>query len=289
MNDFQCNICQGRDAVFYCRKDSIDVFSCRNCGHKYVNGAPNYKEMEGHYSQEYFQPYIKSEDTHLRKRFKKRIAEIKKIRFPGVLLDAGCGAGTFLKLAQDEGYKAFGVELSRWACEYASNNFCLDVYNGDLKGAPYLPETFDVITLWHVLEHINDPKSLLARAHKLLKPKGLLALEVPNIASLPAKISGVDWELMAPKEHFSYFSPRAIEMLLEYSGFRILKQQSYLWTTPAMFFKAQAKKSGRYMQLILRLAAALSRIFSFLRFRAMPDFLKGDIITVYAVKVEGSL
>ena len=278
-----CNICLSPDRELYCRKESIDVFRCRTCGLIYVSDIKSDKDIEEHYSKEYFEIYLETEPIHLRKRFKKRIKEIKKIRVSGALLDVGCGVGSFLRLAHAEGYETSGVELSHYAAEYARSNFGLSVFNGELKNAGFASETFDIITLWHVLEHVSDPKKFLVQVNRLLKKNGLLVIEVPNIRSIAATISLMNWELMAPKEHLFYFNSYTLKKLLQDTGFSILKAQSYFWTTPAMILKAKACSADN-KSTILNLTASLCHVFSPIRFKVLPDFIKGDVMTVFTLK-----
>ena len=280
-----CKICLSHRAEFYCDKYSIDVIKCLGCGLIYVDKIKAEEDIKKHYSEDYFKPYLKDSGVHLKKRFKKRIKEIKKIKFPGNLFDVGAGAGFFLKLAADEGYKTYGVELSRWAAKYAKDNFDLDIFPGKLNDAGFSPGAFDVVTLWHVLEHVVDPKDFLSQVSSLLKSGGLLAVEVPNIGSIAAKLSGINWELMAPDEHFFYFNQFTLEKLLTDSGFKIIKKQSYFWTTPAMLVANMKKPSGSYGKVIVNILIGLASMFSFLRFKVLPGFIKGDVITFYALKV----
>lgn len=279
-----CNICSSPDRELYCRKDSINVFRCCQCGLIYAGEIQSSKNIEKHYSKEYFEIYLKTEPIHLKNRFEKRIKEIKKIKFPGMLLDVGCGVGSFLRLARDEGYETSGVELSRYAAEHAWNNFGLRVFNSELNDAGFAPKTFDIITLWHVLEHVTDPKKFLIEVNRLLKKNGLLVVEVPNIGSIAARISLMNWELMAPKEHLFYFNPHTINRLLKETGFSTIKNQTYFWTTPAMVIKAKADSIKNNGNAILKLIAFLCYIFSPVRFKVLADFIKGDVITIFAIK-----
>jgi 2-polyprenyl-3-methyl-5-hydroxy-6-metoxy-1,4-benzoquinol methylase len=268
----------------YCQKESIDVLRCRTCGLIYVGGIKNENDIKSHYSEKYFETYLETEDIHIKKRFKKRVREIKKIRAFGKLLDVGCGVGSFLKLARAEGYDPSGVELSRYATEYARNNFGLSVFNGNLQDAGFSSETFDIITLWHVLEHTRDPKSFLLEVNRLLKIGGLLVIEVPNIGSIAASVSPVSWELMAPKEHFFYFNPDTIELLLQATGLTTLKRQTYFWTTPSMIIRENAHFRGNSKSTTLKFLALLLHIFSPIRFKVLPNLMTGDVLTVFALK-----
>ncbi len=281
-----CNLCQHAAPELYCRKNSIDVVRCLHCGLIYAREMQKNNDLIKHYSDEYFEPYLKTKSIHLKKRFGKRIQEIKQYVFPGSLLDVGCGAGFFLKLAADAGYSAQGVEFSSYAAEYARQNFGLHVFQGELSDASFGREAFDIITLWHILEHIHDPGEFLGRVNGLLRRNGLLALEVPNIGSTAARIGGVNWELMAPEEHFYYFDEGTIRRYLKNSGFTIISIRSFYWTTPAMILRACAANRQGLNNLLLHYLAAIASSLSFFRFQAAPSVLPGDVFTIYAVKKE---
>lgn len=287
MNDASlCRLCLSSDTQLYCRKESVDVYRCRGCGLIYVNHIHTYPEIKEHYSKEYFKPYLKTERIHFKKRFKRRIREIKKLKFAGELLDVGSGAGFFLNLASNEGYRVKGVELSKWACQYAKDNFSLDIFCGELKDAPFKEASFDIITLWHILEHTTDPKEFLIQVNRLLRPGGILAIEVPNIGSNVAKVCGQNWELLAPREHLFYFNQDTLNGLLRDAGFGILRTQSYLWTTPAMVFKSMAGLTIGFKRFILRIVSLFLSVFSVFRFITLPNFIEGDVVTIYATKKE---
>jgi 2-polyprenyl-3-methyl-5-hydroxy-6-metoxy-1,4-benzoquinol methylase len=279
-----CNLCLHADPVWHCRKDSIDVFRCLHCGLIFAGEMQGNEELIKHYSDQYFEPYLKTESIHLEKRFKKRIDEIRQYAFPGTLLDVGCGAGFFLKLAAETGYATEGVELSPYAAKYARQKLGLRVFQGELSDARFARESFDIITLWHILEHVHDPGTFLGQVNGLLKKNGLLAVEVPNIGSLSARAAGVKWELMAPKEHFYYFNENTIKRYLENSGFNVILIHSFYWTTPAMILRAYAGARRGLYSLIVRSLAAMASCMSFIRFRTAPSALPGDVLTIYAVK-----
>jgi 2-polyprenyl-3-methyl-5-hydroxy-6-metoxy-1,4-benzoquinol methylase len=283
-----CNLCRHADTQLYCRKDGIDVVRCRCCGLIFAASMQKKEDLIKHYSDGYFEPYLKTQSFHLKKRFKKRIQDIKQIVFPGRLLDVGCGAGFFLKLAEHTGYKVEGVELSHYAAKYARDQLGLHVFQGELGDAGFVPKSFDIITLWHIVEHVHDPKNFLIQVDALLKDNGLLAMEVPNIGSPVARMAGVHWELMAPKEHFYYFDVKTMKRYLEESGFKVIRMQTFIWTTIAMIFRAKAASRNGLSRFLLYLLAALTWCLSFIRFRNLPASIIGDVLTVYAVKKRGT-
>lgn len=139
------------------------------------------------------------------------------------LLDIGCFTGIFLdylRKTENEKYKAYGIEPSKWAAEvcrskglYVKESFFLDEY--------FKEEYFDTLTMFDVLEHANQPLDFLLKANKILKKNGLLLITTPNIDSLFHKIFKRNFwfiEIM----HLFYFSPKTIKILLERAGFKVL-------------------------------------------------------------------
>ena len=108
-------------------------------------------------------------------------------------------------------------------------------------------------------------------------------MEIPNIGSIAARISGVSWELMSPKNTF-YFNPDIIKRLLRETGFSIIKAQSYLWTTPEMVLRAKAESARGYKKCIMKILSFACWGFSVLRFRTLPRVVQGDVMAIYARK-----
>jgi 2-polyprenyl-3-methyl-5-hydroxy-6-metoxy-1,4-benzoquinol methylase len=134
------------------------------------------------------------------------------------LLDIGCGEGLFLQEISGIVGSANGLEPTHLYAEYAKNNLHLDVKQGTVEETIFPDEFFDVITMFHVLEHLTDPEDTLRNLRKWLKHRGLLVIEVPNIQSPAARYKGMSWELIFP-EHRLYFTQRSLRYLLEKSGF----------------------------------------------------------------------
>jgi 2-polyprenyl-3-methyl-5-hydroxy-6-metoxy-1,4-benzoquinol methylase len=170
--------------------------------------------------------------AELEARYQKRLTEISGFlgRKTGKLLDVGCSIGFFLLTARNLGWQVKGVELNAETGEYARNQFHLDVATGKLEEVNYGTEEFDVITAWDVIEHVPDPVSLLKSARKLLRPDGVLALQIPNMDSVMARYTGPRWYWWSVPDHLSHFTPKSIKKILDISGFEL----SYLhtWDSP---------------------------------------------------------
>jgi len=138
----------------------------------------------------------------------------------GSLLDVGAATGFFLELARRRQWKTCGVEPSDYATHVATDKG-LDVRCGVLEDLSLPEGSFDVITMWDVIEHVTDPRESLAKAFALLTPGGTLALNTPDSASLLARLLGLRWHLVVPPEHLILFSRKSLELLLREAGFEV--------------------------------------------------------------------
>jgi 2-polyprenyl-3-methyl-5-hydroxy-6-metoxy-1,4-benzoquinol methylase len=139
-------------------------------------------------------------------------------RFPARLLDVGCGNGNLLLLMRSLGWDVEGVEVDQAAVQTASARG-LAVRQGELQDRGYSSDSFDAITMSHLIEHVYDPVSLLREAHRVLKPGGALIVLTPNSQSLGAHLYGQDWRGWEPPRHLQLFNVDTMWVALERSGF----------------------------------------------------------------------
>jgi 2-polyprenyl-3-methyl-5-hydroxy-6-metoxy-1,4-benzoquinol methylase len=140
------------------------------------------------------------------------------------LLDVGAGGGKVMLYYKKHGWDVKGTEFSPKAVENAKK--CgLDMRMGDIKDAGYAPESFDVILLNHVLEHMYDPFDALKVCFTLLKPGGKLFLNVPNISSIERVIFGTEWNSWSIPVHFSHFSRGFLRGVLKETGYEITQER----------------------------------------------------------------
>jgi 2-polyprenyl-3-methyl-5-hydroxy-6-metoxy-1,4-benzoquinol methylase len=139
----------------------------------------------------------------------------------GRLLDIGSYMGLFLQAASRRGWDVRGIEPDHEAWTHATETLGLDVSLGTLETCPQPEGAFDAVTMLQVLEHVADPRSTLAVVRTLLRPGGVLVVEVPNIDCWPVKLLGRRHRHFA-KHHFTFFSPRTLTQLLRESGFDVV-------------------------------------------------------------------
>ena len=206
------------------------IFSCLNCILIYTDFPPSRYFFDQYYSKNYFQAGGKkrsysdyaAEEAALRITFRKRA---RRLRLPaqGQVLDLGCAYGFFL-MELPPSWRKFGLEVSRYAAKLAQkNNPDATIKNGTLKLASFPNPKFDLVTLWDVIEHLDQPKKTLELVYRLLKPGGKIALTTGDVDSVFAKLQGSHWHLYNPPQHLSFFSGRTLSGLLETIGYKNIR------------------------------------------------------------------
>jgi len=159
----------------------------------------------------------------------------------GRLLDIGAGTGDFLSVAKNDGWQTIGVEPSERAKSIAKN-----------KGVSFVEETselenqsFDVISMWHVLEHVPDLDKQIKELKRLLKPTGTLIIAVPNFKSFDAKYYGKFWAAYDVPIHFWHFSKTAIKLLFEKEEMKLEKVLPMKFDSFYVSLLSEKYKSGK--------------------------------------------
>lgn len=136
------------------------------------------------------------------------------------LLDIGCASGAFVKAAQDLGITATGIEPNRWMAAYGRKTYNLDVRAGTLADHRFPDASFDIVSLWDVIEHVPNPNHELVEISRILKPGGLLVINYPDYQSLPARLLGWKWPFWL-SVHLTYYSPATIRRQLASAKFTV--------------------------------------------------------------------
>ncbi|MEM6613216.1 MAG: class I SAM-dependent methyltransferase [Cyanobacteria bacterium P01_C01_bin.72] len=225
-----CPVCNSLvEAVLYDLSDG-KLMQCSSCRLVSYSPRPSKKDLDEYYnSSTYRKNYEDGEMTGIEfahTRYKQFIKALINYQ-PGLksihqlrLLDFGCGTGDFLLAAQMKGWQLNGVEVSPLAVEKANQKLGQsNVVLSDFNSINLSKESYDVITSYHVIEHLIKPSVMLNSIFNLLKPGGLVFIETPNIASFGAKIRGSKWSQIMPLEHLNYFMPKSLFFALKQAGF----------------------------------------------------------------------
>jgi SAM-dependent methyltransferase len=204
---------------------------CKKCGLSFVSPLGDYRGE--HETAEYFlNDYLPLHESNRENSLAERRAHLAMIRrhfrLPARprLLDVGCALGFMLHEAQAAGWDAAGVETSDFAARYARESTGCPVYTGTLQQAALEDESFDVVTLMDVIEHVAEPRYLMDEIYRVLRPEGVLFIVTPNFASLFVRLYGSEAYGIGPEEHVVYFRPGTLERLLQETGFRRIVTQS---------------------------------------------------------------
>lgn len=162
--------------------------------------------------------------------FLKRVLLISKYQKKGRVLDIGSSIGAMLSLFKDRGWEILGVEPSELASSVALKKG-IPTINSVFPSKKVKRNFFDAVVANHVLEHVDDPLAFLGEVAKALKKEGVVLISVPNFASLSAKMYGVRWQYILPKEHLWHFTPLSLKNLLEKVGFVVIffETRSGIW------------------------------------------------------------
>lgn len=255
------------------------IVECLECGLVYADPRYSNGEVLSKYEAVEDPLYVEERQGRVLT-FERHLRPLEKIAPPGDdrrLLDVGCHVGVFVEIAARHGWDAWGVEPSHWAVAQA-RQAGLQVVEGTLATAGFEDAFFDVITMWDVIEHVEQPSAEVREALRLLKPGGMLVVHTMDLDSLFARLMGRRWPWLM-EMHIYYFSRRTLAALLERAGFQVVS----------------VRPQGRYLRLgyLSTRVAAFSRplgrgvgwLFDRLRLseRAIPINL-GDLVTMYARK-----
>jgi SAM-dependent methyltransferase len=220
--DVGCLVCGAAHAERRFVQRGYSVLRCSSCGFEYVAPTPSAAELADYYDRAYEVPLERY--AAARARNAARIRELERwCPSRGRLLEVGASWGHSLAAARERGWDVAGVELSPSAVAYGREHFGLTMFNCNLADAPLATGSFDAVIMWHVLEHVLNPKEELLRLATLLRPGGVLGLRVPNIASFGARLAGQWWPWMCPPAHLWFFSAATLPRLLSSCGFEVVE------------------------------------------------------------------
>ncbi|MEM7306021.1 MAG: class I SAM-dependent methyltransferase [Planctomycetota bacterium] len=267
--DVSCGLCHSESYTVKFTDGPFSVVTCNDCGLTYV--TPRLKDghlidevyNEGYWSSNAakdrgYTDYRADAPLYL-KTYRRRISVVRRhFPQPARVLDVGCAAGYFLQVMQEEGWDVTGVEPSDAIRPQAAEKLGADnVRAGLLHEQGFEDDSFDLVTMWDVIEHIPDFIAALEEVRRILKPGGKMLIETQNVNSRAAKVLGKKWQHYKHAEHIYHFNPKTLGVALDRAGFRILEN------TPSL--------GGKYVSMGFlseragRLHPALSALLSPLR------------------------
>jgi 2-polyprenyl-3-methyl-5-hydroxy-6-metoxy-1,4-benzoquinol methylase len=202
---------------FHGRKDEYTLLRCSNCSLVWLSHPPKSAEMHAHYTQAYDRLISAAgEDSPVR--WRHRNSALAPHKQGGALLDLGCSSGAFLESLKRENWSLHGIEMSAESAKKAQEKTGAKVFVGNILDAQFPEESFDVITCFDVLEHLYEPRKIVAKVAEWLKPGGIFYVLVPNIDSAEGRVFRSYWHGLELPRHLFHYSPASLRFLAESAG-----------------------------------------------------------------------
>lgn len=211
---------------FHGRQEKYVLLRCQACGVVWLNVPPKPTEMHLHYTDAYHK-LISAAGENSPERWRDRKAALNLRKQSGSLLDLGCSSGAFLESLPRDSWKLCGVEMSADCARTAEARSGAQVFVGDILDAPFLAESFDVITCFDVLEHLYEPRKVMKKVAEWLKPGGIFYVLVPNVDSAEARAFGSYWHGLELPRHLFHYSPASLKFLAESAGLRAVSIETH--------------------------------------------------------------
>ena len=203
---------------FFARSNVYRLLQCESCSLVWLADPPEVSEMDRHYGPSYDQFIRKATDKESERHWRRAVDTVQRYSQGGRLLDLGCGSGSFLHCLRGGAWTLWGIEMSAAAAELARTRNHATILTDDVLQAPFPPEVFDVITCFHVFEHMTSPREVLAKVKEWLKPGGIFCVHVPNIKAAEKRLFRSYWYPLELPRHLFHFSPRSLRQLAQANG-----------------------------------------------------------------------
>jgi 2-polyprenyl-3-methyl-5-hydroxy-6-metoxy-1,4-benzoquinol methylase len=226
---------QASDRLYHTTAAQFSVVRCGECGLLRLDPQPSADELHQYYPENYWFAADQSAASRLEEAYRRLVLR-DHLRFvtealaaapAGPLLDIGCGGGLFLGMMRERGVRVVGLDFSREAAAIAWSRQQVPAVCGMLEHSPLRPRSFAAATLFHVLEHLPDPRSYLAAAHHLLAGGGRLIVQVPNAACWQFGLLGRAWNGVDVPRHLYDFRDSDVERLIASCGFEVVRRKYF--------------------------------------------------------------
>lgn len=235
-----CPVCSGEQftQVLTCidyttTKEEFGICQCSDCTFRFTNPRPDLMESGKYYQSDEYISHTDSKKGLLNKVYQiardymisaKYNSTVKKYNSKS-LLDYGCGTGDFLKFCIDKRHNAIGLEIDESARKIATDKGCKDVYAPSHLSALEEGST-DMITLWHVLEHVHELHPTIKHFNRILNSSGILVIAVPNHESYDAKRYDKYWAAYDVPRHLYHFNVSSMTRLMHDEGFNLIETKT---------------------------------------------------------------
>lgn len=239
---------------FVATREDFQLQYCESCSFIFTNPRPNISEIVKYYQSDQYISHSGKKKGLIYKIYdivrdfsiRQKLNLIKKYHKSGKLMDLGCGLGYFLNgVKLDKTFDGLGVDISDDAVEYVKNTFGINVKNeSELDNLD--KHTFDIITQWHVLEHVHYLNERMQQLHHLLKQDGTMFIAVPNSKSKDAEIYKEYWDGYDVPRHLYHFNQKSFSLLMEKHGFKIVEIKPMWFDAPYICMRSEVHLKNRF-------------------------------------------
>lgn len=264
----KCPWCQSEKAHkhlslkdYFLTQEPFEIMVCEDCGLLYTTPKPSDEKLGDYYKSDEYYSHQENKKGFIPRVYeavksvnlKHKIAIATQGKEPGRLLDIGCGVGDFLHFAEQNGWQCTGAEPSEDAASIAKKRIKAEIMlPKDLEKLP--DESFDVITMWHVLEHVSDLQWQVNQLNRLLKKGGRLVIALPNFRSYDAQYYKDKWAAYDVPRHLNHFSQDSIAKIFNINGLIQNPTQKLVWDAFYISFMSE-----KYRQKSLPLLRGIYR------------------------------
>jgi len=257
----------------WARVTTIQIVECLNCGMRYRSEQVSDDGIDNIYTADYHSIHA----NHRSFKWQRRLSQIRRL-LPqgGQLLDVGCGTGDFIHVASQH-FSCIGTEVSANAVKIGAETRELDIRQGFLEDLELVEQSFDIITMWDVLEHLASPHSTIKSISQLLRPGGYFVLSTGDTGSLLARMLGKHWSYVRLMDHVAFYNKCLIKRLLEPYGLSVKATfyEDISWHHFLRFLKQLGIAAAKQILVVVNQLLKNPRLSAYLKTKqqpAIPDF-----------------
>jgi 2-polyprenyl-3-methyl-5-hydroxy-6-metoxy-1,4-benzoquinol methylase len=233
-------------------RETFNIVKCESCGFKFTNPRPEENNLGDYYKSEDYVSHSNTKKGFINSTYQlvRKYTLLKKLQLlssyfkTGKLLDIGCGTGEFLNICKSAKWNTLGIEPDVGARKMAVENFGLDVRE-EIEIKNIESESFDVITMWHVLEHVPQLNERIEDLKRLIKPNGIIIIAVPNCNSLDAKIYKENWAAYDVPRHLYHFTPKDVEHVFKNHDLKLFRILPMIFDSFYVSMLSEKIKTGK--------------------------------------------
>ncbi|MCR5659735.1 MAG: methyltransferase domain-containing protein [Bacteroidales bacterium] len=256
MNKLNCPWCNSEKTQTYIwvkdeflTKEEFQIQECLNCGLLFTEPRPSKDKIGDYYKSEEYYSHQENKKGFIPKLYESIKAVNLKHKYKiatnsksvGNLLDIGCGVGDFIHTAEEQGWQCTGVEPSQDAKAIAKKRIKAEILSSeDLEQIPN--ETFDIITMWHVLEHVDELKWQMTQLQRLIKKGGRIVIALPNYKSYDATFYKEKWAAYDVPRHLNHFNKDTLVKIFKTNDLNLVKTDKLKWDAYYISFMSEQYK-----------------------------------------------